>query len=141
MSIKRTLCVITTLVCGIDIESAMDSFVLMNETNLYTSLGKAIATKRNELGLTQAFVAKKIGLTRASLANIETGRQKVLLHHVYRLASALELPTIMDLIPASLSAPLDTEPLQLSESTVTPAQRAQLESVVRLALQSGGKGK
>lgn len=134
------MCVSHTVVCGVDIESAIDSFVLMNETNLYTSLGKAIATKRNELGLTQALVAKKIGLTRASLANIETGRQKVLLHHVYRLAAALELPTIMDLIPASLSAPLDTQALQLSESAVTPAQRAQVENVVRLALQSGGKG-
>ena len=113
----------------------------MDETALYASLGRAIAKRRNELELTQAFVAKQIGLTRASLANIETGRQKVLLHHIYRLAAALELRTILDLVPAALEEAPETEPLPLSENTdVTPAQRAQVENVVRLALRSGGKG-
>ncbi len=113
----------------------------MDETALYASLGRAIAKRRNELDLTQAFVAKQIGLTRASLANIETGRQKVLLHHVYRLAIALELRTILDLVPGSLEETPNSEPVPLSDDTqVTPAQRAQVENVVRLALRSGGKG-
>jgi len=49
--------------------------------------------------MSQDILAKAVGLSRASIANIETGRQKVLLHHVYLLASALGCSSILDLIP------------------------------------------
>jgi transcriptional regulator with XRE-family HTH domain len=43
-----------------------------------------------------------VGLSRASIANIETGRQRIPLHHLYTLARALKvdvyalLPTLTD---------------------------------------------
>ena len=66
----------------------------MTDMEIYRLLGSRAAKQRKQLKLTQAEVAKLIGLTRASLANLETGRQKVLLHHVYKLVAALQLNSI-----------------------------------------------
>lgn len=114
----------------------------MTDMKLYAALGRAVAKRRNELKLTQAHVAERIGLTRASLANIETGRQKLLLHQVYRLVNALQLDSILDLAPTSFV--FDAEPtlerrksaLPLAPGKVTETQKQQLENVVRLALAS-----
>lgn len=54
----------------------------------YLALGAKIVMMRYALGLRQEDLAKKIGLTRASIANIETGRQRVLRADVERIASA-----------------------------------------------------
>jgi len=114
----------------------------MTEMDVYRSLGRAIAQRRTAIDLTQAEVAAEIGLTRASLANIETGRQKVMLHHVYKLANALKLDSILDLVPPSFAFTDAQESLPFSRTDVTARQKAQMESVVRQALavsRSAGK--
>lgn len=78
----------------------------MSEKLVYEAFGRAVALRRKELDLTQADLAGRIGMSRASIANIESGRQNVLLHHAYRLAEALDLPSIAALLPA---APKSTE--------------------------------
>ena len=105
----------------------------MTDMEIYRRLGLAIAARRAELDLTQADVAAKIGLTRASLANIETGRQKVMLHHVYRILDALKLKSILDLLPASFIVAESTEPVNFAGSAVSENQKAQLEQFIRLA--------
>lgn len=72
-----------------------------------------------------------IGLTRASLANIESGRQKLMLHQIYRLAKALQADSITDLVPASFSFEQASGPLKLEGSDVSDAQKAQIEQYVR----------
>lgn len=59
-----------------------------------------MTTRRKALGLTQAQLASKVGMSRASIANIEGGRQNILLHHVYALAGALEFGKVGELLPA-----------------------------------------
>lgn len=49
--------------------------------------------------LTQERLAKQLGISRASLANVETGRQKILVHQLYNFASELGLK-VTDLLPA-----------------------------------------
>ena len=39
--------------------------------------------------MSQGSLGKRVGLSRASVANIEKGRQRIPLHHLYRLAQAL----------------------------------------------------
>jgi transcriptional regulator with XRE-family HTH domain len=39
--------------------------------------------------MSQGALGKRIGLSRASVANIESGRQRIPLHHLYRMAEAL----------------------------------------------------
>lgn len=115
-------------------------FVTMTESQIYWALGRAVARRRKELALTQADVAKQIGLTRASLANIETGRQKVLLHQVYRLVHALRLKSILDLTAAALvlDRPEQTA-LSFNGSEVTAEQKAQLEKFIEHAIRRASK--
>ena len=62
---------------------------MIDSKNLYRHLGERIAERRKELDLRQDDLAHQIGLTRTSVTNIERGRQKILLHHLFALAQAL----------------------------------------------------
>ncbi|HET7883323.1 MAG TPA: helix-turn-helix transcriptional regulator, partial [Acetobacteraceae bacterium] len=62
---------------------------------------RRVRTRREQLRLTQADLSTKVGLSRASIANIEGGRQAILLHQFLALAEALTIPP-MDLIPSAL---------------------------------------
>lgn len=54
----------------------------------YRLFGLKVEQIRSTLGWTQHELAKKVGLTRASIANIEAGNQRVLLYDVERFAMA-----------------------------------------------------
>lgn len=58
---------------------------------LYRAVGALVAAERGVLGLTQDQVAQRTGrrLSRAAVANIESGRQRVAVHHLFDLAHAL----------------------------------------------------
>lgn len=43
---------------------------------------------RTALGMTQEEIAKKVGLTRVSITNIEAGKQRILLHDIETIAAA-----------------------------------------------------
>ena len=67
--------------------------------SVYQAFGNAVSTRRKAMSLTQAQLASKVKMSRASIANIESGRQNILLHHVYALAAALEFAKVADLLP------------------------------------------
>ncbi len=60
----------------------------------YVLFGEAVKKARFDLGLTQHELADKLKLSRGSIANIETGRQRVLLSDVFDFAKALKLKPI-----------------------------------------------
>lgn len=67
---------------------------MIDEGRLYAYVGKRIKELREGDGrrrpkLTQAQLAHQVGLERTSITNIEKGDQKVPLHVLYRLCSAL----------------------------------------------------
>ncbi|MDC7675188.1 helix-turn-helix domain-containing protein [Asticcacaulis machinosus] len=103
----------------------------MSEMELYKVVGAAVAAQRKKLNLTQAEVAKEIGLTRASLANIETGRQKFMLHHIYKLANALSLSSISELVPPAFLFSAEPDNIQLSGSSINDVQLAQVNQFLR----------
>ena len=70
----------------------------MNPPPVYAIIGESIRTRRRQLKWTQERLAKQLGISRASLANIETGRQQILAHQIYNFAEQLELD-ITDLLP------------------------------------------
>lgn len=100
---------------------------------LYRLLGQNVARLRNDSGRTQAEIAAQIGLTRASLANIETGRQKVLMHHVFRLANALGCASILELVPERFLFADDHQPVSVHGSPLNQQQHAQVEHFFRTA--------
>ena len=55
---------------------------------VYRLLGAKVEMMRNTLGWTQAELAMRIGLARASIANLETGRQRLMMHDVEKIALA-----------------------------------------------------
>lgn len=65
---------------------------------IYEFIGTAIRQRRKKLGLTQEQLAKLMDTSRASLANIEIGRQNVLVHQLLNFAAALDMK-IEDLLP------------------------------------------
>jgi transcriptional regulator with XRE-family HTH domain len=71
----------------------------MDPSILYKELGALIRRRRRALDLTQAKLSGRLGISRGALANIETGRQNVLLHQLYRYAAALEM-NVHELLPA-----------------------------------------
>jgi DNA-binding XRE family transcriptional regulator len=99
---------------------------LMDES-LYEKLAERIRTRREDLKLTQAELANRARVSRSSLANIETGRQSVLLHQFVDLARALELRW-EDLMP-SMDDPTTAGSQSLPKgvrafvATLTPASR------------------
>jgi transcriptional regulator with XRE-family HTH domain len=77
---------------------------------LYEVVGRNIRQARMEAGVTQTDLGKQLRLTRSSIANIEGGRQRVMLHSVIQIGSALNVPvekllanTVEDRVGAELS--------------------------------------
>ncbi|BAM93157.1 XRE family transcriptional regulator [Bradyrhizobium oligotrophicum S58] len=78
-------------------------------------------------------MAEHIGLTRASLANIEKGRQKIMLHQIYKIAEVLQVDSILDLAPPRFSMSVPDEPVVFAEAGMRDDLRAQAEQFVRRA--------
>lgn len=70
----------------------------MNGDQIYRNLGARIKGLRKGLGQTQDQLAKQVGISRASLANIERGKQQVLVHHLFALADGLQLDSPAELL-------------------------------------------
>lgn len=57
----------------------------------YEEFGQIVRDTRRDADLTQQGLADRVGLSRASIANLEAGKQRVSLHMLFLLASALEV--------------------------------------------------
>jgi len=71
----------------------------VDEGATYKAFGRAVGERRRDLQKTQQEIAALVGLSRASLANIERGSQRVFLHQVLALAEALELTSSHEIVP------------------------------------------
>lgn len=112
----------------------------MSDDAIYRAFGQAVATRRKGLNLTQATLAARVGISRASIANIESGRQNVLLHHVYALAAALDFTKVGELLPPlpqrsireELKMTLSNQ--ALSRQTLSEHAEAQVANLITNAL-------
>ena len=108
----------------------------MRPDSRYQQFGEAVALRRSQIGLTQAELAARIGLSRASVANIEGGRQSVLLHQACDIAIALKLTQVTELLPAPNRRSLEDQALSLSDE-VSPAAKAQIGDLIAAAMAAG----
>ena len=60
--------------------------------DVYQRIGDVVRTLRIEAGWTQADLACQVRLTRASIANVELGRQRLMLHQIVDLAEVFRVP-------------------------------------------------
>jgi transcriptional regulator with XRE-family HTH domain len=61
----------------------------MKDTEIYEALGQTIRARREQTRMTQGELADLVGMSRASVTNIELGRQSVLVDQLCRFAHAL----------------------------------------------------
>jgi putative transcriptional regulator len=73
-----------------------------DRTGFDRDVGLRLQRARKERGITQAELAKRLGLPRPSYANIESGRQRVALDVAWRAAVVLGV-SITTLVPEPLS--------------------------------------
>jgi len=72
-------------VAGPDVTSVSDADL----RRFYARLGANVRSIRVGAGLSQAVLAERIGFTRASVSNLEAGRQRIALHLFVQIAQAL----------------------------------------------------
>jgi transcriptional regulator with XRE-family HTH domain len=102
---------------------------------IYRALGALIRRRRRTLELTQEELARSIGISRGALANIETGRQNVLLHQLYRFATMLDMD-VHDLLPPPPSAAPPVPPKELPlPKGLTAEQKSQVAGVFATGIQ------
>ena len=118
----------------------------MVTSSLYHDIGSLIRRRRRALDLTQAELATRLGISRGALANIETGRQNMLVHQLYRFAAALDvnvhdllpIPRDMDVLDLGLltnERPIRGESVKLPmPKGLTREQRAQVTRVFGAAI-------
>lgn len=102
----------------------------MKPEPVYKTIGAIIRKRRRRLEWPQAKLALRLGISRATLANIETGRQRILVHHLYGLAEILEMKPSDFLPPASMadsSADWATLPIP---ADLKPQQREQIARLI-----------
>jgi transcriptional regulator with XRE-family HTH domain len=68
------------------------------EDSLYRLFGNRVRELREEKKVTQEELGRRVELSRTSITNIEKGRQRVLLHQMVEIASALDASP-RDLMP------------------------------------------
>lgn len=80
------------------------------------------------MGLTQEMLASRLSISRGGLANIETGRQNILVHQLYDFASQLNLE------PSDFLPVMPRERSRLDEGDVplpTDLKKSQKEQIAR----------
>lgn len=111
---------------------------LMRDEEIYRVLGQLIAARRKGCRLTQNELADKVHMSRASIANIERGRQKVLVHQLYRFAEALKVPEVGDLLPSLAVVPdrqnADFLGVVFSNENISETDKALMSGLVSKAL-------
>jgi transcriptional regulator with XRE-family HTH domain len=94
------------------------------------SLGHAIATHRNAVGLKQQDVARRCGLSRASISNIEAGRQDVPITRLNLIAQAVGLTPSRLLDAVTFESETDlVEQLQVQNSHLQRRMAAALKAL------------
>jgi transcriptional regulator with XRE-family HTH domain len=97
----------------------------VDQTLIYEHVGREIALQRTSIGLSQADLARAIGLTRSSISNIEKGRQKMLVHTLLEIAASLRVAT------SSLLPPLKmVEDHAFSGSELSRLERSHISAIV-----------
>jgi transcriptional regulator with XRE-family HTH domain len=107
----------------------------VNKHPVYREIGKRIQRWRKAKDMKQQTLAKELGISRGSLANIETGKQSVLVHQIYNFARVLKVKP-HDFLPESGGELSSAPTMVLSQPTnitLSPDQQRQIANVLSSA--------
>jgi len=94
----------------------------------YVEFGRRVRRAREKIGLTQEALATLVSLTRTSITNIEKGRQKIVIHTLVDLATALKT-SCTNLLPEQGLSP-DEKPIEQWLKGSSAKERAWAKSVL-----------
>lgn len=100
----------------------------MDRTTIYEAVGGNIRRERVERHMNQAELARRVGLSRTSVTNLELGRQSLLVHQLVSIANALGVE------PASLIT-IDTGADTEAAPELSPALSLWVESLKSRSVQ------
>ena len=112
---------------GIVMDQQKQNALIKERRHLYEVFGQRVRKARKACKLTQEELAARVTMTRTSVTNIEKGRQKLLLHTLFDLASALEVP-VAQLIPE----PTEAQP-RVEQKFNTEVSAAERQWIVELS--------
>lgn len=93
----------------------------MNKLNKLTAA--KIENARKAKNLTQEELGKLIGLSRASIVNIESGRVSLTLPNLYKMSFALEVDPVYFLVdPNALTDEIEDMVSQLEQMNIAPSR-------------------
>lgn len=95
----------------------------MEESMLYRLIGERIKAARKCTVFSQARLAEKLGLSRASIVNIEAGRQRAPVHILWQIAESLNTEVAL-LIPRQSEFQEETTPITLDSGTIAKIEAA-----------------
>lgn len=99
---------------------------------VYRTIGAIVRSKRRQLEWTQAKLAQHLRVSRATLANIETGRQRILAHQLYVFAAVLGARPEDFLPPSSVNSLPSRARVPIPEN-LKPEQREQILQLIEAA--------
>ncbi len=114
----------------------------MNPEPLYKAIGAIVRRRRRRFEWSQKLLASRLRISRATLANIETGRQRVLVHHLYTFAEVLDMKPGDFLPPASVAGSAGAWALLPIPGDLKPQQKEQIARLIGPLQQktSGSRG-
>lgn len=102
--------------------------------NIYAVVGRRVREERKARGLTQEFLAGKIGVGPSHFSNLERGKRQMQLHILERLAGAFRIPVHALLVGAPLRKAADDPAVRRITELVreaSPKRRAAILKVVQ----------
>jgi transcriptional regulator with XRE-family HTH domain len=107
----------------------------------YTAVGSRVRRARAGRGMSQSALAKQIGFTRSSVANLEAGRQKIALHLLVQIARALGCEPAALIPEVTVASSVDDAVLEeLTEHLDEPAREFVRRAVGRLVSDTEREG-
>ena len=100
----------------------------MLRDRLYKSIGERIASAR-EGKLTQLELARRVGMSRPAIANIERGEQQIYVHQLIAIADAVGLK-MQELVPQTQFKPLERANVSLSGDRLNRSQERVIKELV-----------
>lgn len=101
----------------------------MKHAAFYFELGQRIKAARYDRSVRQEDLAKKLGLSRTSLTNIEAGRQSMLLHQFLAVERALGVPHLSLLPPLPSRDVIHIRPSSVRRRRVAPSDGSKQPNV------------
>jgi transcriptional regulator with XRE-family HTH domain len=104
---------------------------------LYLILGERIRVLRNELGYSQEYVAKLLGMGRASISNIEAGKHQIPLSTLYSLTNILEkdiffiLPTFKEVEERMTTKDVSDIETLLTKEPLNETLKSELDDIIK----------